>query len=131
MKLLKIVIISLVVGLVFVGVTDRFAFSKYPSCDMVYKGIGVETGGCSNSASNNEPCDNLTPRSSELDQCVMANYYRFKSFPFGFEQKFGPGSNTNDPMPRRNNEIASFALGSVLAAIVTAPVIYLRKSRGH
>ena len=129
MKLLKAILISLVVGLVFVGITDQFASSKYPSCDLVSKGIGISTYGCSNSASNNEPCNNLSPNSSKMTQCVAANYFKYRSFPFGFKQKFGPDSNLNDPTPKRNNEIATFALGFVLAAIAVIPLSYRKSLR--
>lgn len=128
MKLLRIIVISILVGLVFVGVTNQLASSKYPSCDLVSKGIGVSTYGCSNDAGTNEPCNNLSPNSSAMSECVSDNYYKYKSFPFGFKQKFGPDSNLNDPVPKQKNEVASFALGFLLATAVVSSWFYRKKS---
>ena len=129
MKSLKIIILSIIGAFILVGITNQFTSSKYPSCDLVSKGTSVSTYGCSNSAARNEPCSNLAVRSEAQTSCIHANYYKYKTFPFAFKQKFGPTSNLNDPKPKQKNELATFALGFILISVVLFFVAHRNNSR--
>jgi hypothetical protein len=56
-----------------------------------------------------------------MKDCIQANYYRSKTFPFGFKQLFGDSSNLVDKKPLRMNVIASFAA----VTIITLAAIYI------
>ncbi len=132
MKLLKVIVISIIIAFEFVSITNQLSSSKYPSCDLVSKGTDVSTFGCTNSSAKNEPCQSLAARSTAQSNCIYANYYVYKTFPFGFKQQFGPHSNLVDPKPKQKNELATFALGFILAAMITTLLMYrkpLAKSR--
>ena len=62
-----------------------------------------------------------------MSQCVNVNYYRYRTFPFAFKQKFGPNSNLIDSKPKQQNEIVTFALGFVLTALVAIPLFFRKK----
>jgi len=118
MRVLKNVIIASIVGIVLAGIFGQFTTSKYPPCDLVVKGIGVSTYGCSNTYAGNYPCKDTAPNSSQMASCVKKNYYRSKTFPFGFKQNFGSQSNLIDQKPLNNNRLASFALGFVITLLI-------------
>jgi len=118
MKFLKTIVIAIFSAFVLVGITNQFTSSKYPPCDLVVKGTNVSTYGCSNSSASAAPCLNLKARSKAQTSCINANYYNYKTFPFGFKQKFGPTSNLNDPKPKQMNELATFTLGFILTSAI-------------
>jgi hypothetical protein len=116
MQLVKIALVSAVIALVTVGVSNQITTAKYPPCDLVVKGVGVPTYGCSgNVTSQNYPCKDLQAESDAMKQCVAANYYRYKTFPFGFKQKFGPHSNLIDTKPKYLNGLATFGTALVVS----------------
>lgn len=43
--------------------------------------------------------------------CIEQNYYKYKTYPFGFAQRFGPSSNLTDRRPADYNRMATFAVG--------------------
>jgi hypothetical protein len=128
MRFLKIIVISLISAFVLVGITNQFTASRYPSCDLVSKGTDVSTYGCSNTPTNNKPCLNLGARSAAQANCINDNYYKYKTFPFGFKQKFGSRSNLNDPKPRQKNELTTFVLGFVLSGAILSSLPLRNKS---
>lgn len=125
MRHLKNIAIAVVIGLLTVAITNQFTSSKYPPCDLVAQGISISTYGCSNTASSNYPCKNEVANSESMKKCIQANYYRAKTFPFGFKQHFGDSSNLVDKKPLRMNAIASFAT----VAIISLAITYLYESR--
>lgn len=127
MRLLKNVMIAMLAGIVVAIIFSQFTTSKYPPCDLVEKGIGVSTYGCSNTPSSNYPCKDITPNYSEMMTCIQQNYYRSKTFPFGFKQDFGPDSNLVDQKPLINNWLASFIIGFMVTLLILS-VIQPRKN---
>lgn len=118
MRILKNVVIAVIAGIILAGIFDQLTTSKYPPCDLVVKGIGVATYGCSNTNDGHYPCQNVTPNSSQMTSCVQQNYYRSKTFPFGFKQSFGPRSNLIDQKPLNQNRLSSFALGFTVTLLI-------------
>ncbi len=96
---------------------------KYPSCDLVAKGIGVSTYGCSNIVRPDSPCEHEVANSEDMKACIQANYYRSKTFPFGFKQHFGSSSNLIDKKPLNKNAVASFTS----AVVISLAAIYLHE----
>lgn len=117
MRILKNVV-AVIVGIILAGIFGQFTTSKYPPCDLVSKGVGVSTYGCSNTAASNYACKNIAPNSSQMEGCIQQNYDRTKTFPFGFKQGFGPQSNLIDQKPLNNNRIASFAFGFAITLFI-------------
>ena len=114
MRHIKNIVFAFIIGIVFAGITSQFTSTKLPSCDLVVKGIGISTYGCSNEVSTTYPCGNVVPNSNSMTDCVQRNYYKLKTFPFGFEQHFGDRSNLVDRKPLNENLIASFVSGFLL-----------------
>lgn len=125
MKHLKNIAIAIIAGFILAGIVGQFTSSKLPPCDLVVKGIGVSTYGCRNADPATYPCKNETPNSKAMVDCIQQNYYREKTFPFGFKQHFGPNSNLIDSRPLNENRIASFALGF----IITIALLYILKNK--
>jgi hypothetical protein len=121
MKHVKNIVITVVIGLITVAVTSQLTSSKYPPCGLVAQGIGVSTYGCSNTAISTSPCGNEAVNSESMKSCIQANYYRSRTFPFGFTQHFGDSSNQIDSRPLLMNAVASF----VTATTTFLAVIYL------
>jgi|GEM_PF-6271704 len=118
MKLIKILALAGCIGLFFAVASYNWTVTKYPPCDLVVKGIGVSTFGCTNPPQSDvSACSNESPNSPAMVACINANYYRYKTIPFGFVQHFGDGSNKIDYKPAGLNALASFGLGFALATI--------------
>jgi hypothetical protein len=109
---------AVLVGILLIGLADRLISSNYPPCDLVSKGVGISTFGCSNSNTSAYPCKNEIPNSNNMAVCVQQNYYREKTFPFGFKQHFGPNSNLLDQKPLNENRLASFVLGFMFTIVL-------------
>ena len=119
MKSTKILLLAAVIGLVASVIGYNWTTTRYPSCELVTKGIGVSTYGCSNeSTSATTACVSESPNSSEMIACIDKNYYRYRTIPFGFTQKFGDHSNSVDSKPRSLNALAMFGVGLVLTMVV-------------
>lgn len=127
MKLTTKIVAAVLVGLILAGVTSQFTDTKYPSCDLVEKGIGVSTYGCSNDVSMTAPCANEEPNSSTMTNCIQQNYYRQKTFPFGFKQQFGDNSNEIDSKPLTENRIASFLTGFTVTLLALITIESLKR----
>jgi len=125
MRLLKDLLIALIVGVILASIFSQFTTSKYPPCDLVAKGIGVSTYGCSNTAVTNYPCKNIAPNTAQMATCIQQSYYRTKTFPFGFKQPFGEHSNLIDQRPLNYNRLASLFTGFGITLLILF-VIQLR-----
>lgn len=108
---------AVLVGFILAGVMGQFVSSKLPPCDLVAKGIGISIYGCSNNIPSTYPCKDEPANSKIMADCIQQNYYREKTFPFGFKQHFGPNSNLLDSRPLNENSIASFVLGFALTIV--------------
>lgn len=107
----KNIIIAVLVGIFLAGITSQISSSNYPPCDLVVTGIGISTYGCTDTTSATYPCQSESPNSQSMVDCIQQNYYRTKTFPFGFKQHFGHQSNLVDSKPFNQNRIATFTLG--------------------
>ena len=122
MKVVASILVGAVVAFVLVSITDHTSSSKLPPCDLVTKGIGISTYGCSNSTPASYPCMNDTPHSSTMKSCVEKHYYLIKTFPFGFTQYFDASHNLatpNDSKVRNKNRITTFGVSFVVVALLT------------
>lgn len=132
MKISKILIISVVVGLICAVVATQLNSSKYPPCAITERGAGIATYGCTTEQQpENYACKNERSKTRAMAECVRANYYRYKTVPFGFKQEFGQGSNKIDSGPSVKNAAASYASGFALSFIILAAVSRLKKPRTH
>jgi hypothetical protein len=119
MKHLKTIVKAIVLAFILVGITNQFSSSKYPPCDLVVKGIGVSTFGCMNMPSTQSyACKTEFGNSVAMKNCINANYYKYKTFPFGYKQLFGDKSNLIDSKPKTQNEIATFTSAFLLSTLV-------------
>lgn len=128
MRHLKNIIFSVLVGVILAALANQFTTSKYPPCDLVVKGIGVSTYGCVNSGESTYKCESDLPNSSSMTSCIQQNYYKSKTFPFGFKQLFGANSNLEDDKPRLENEISTFIAVFVLTLLVSYSAQAMSKS---
>jgi hypothetical protein len=118
MQFLKLGVLALVVGCIFAAIGYTWADSKYPSCDLVVRGIGISTYGCSSHIIGApQQCENALANSPAIAECVQKNYYPVRYLPFGFTQHFGDHSNLIDRKPRILNTLAMFGLGFVLTLL--------------
>ena len=127
MEHIRNMVLAIIFGLILAGIFSHYSSSKLPPCDLVVKGVGISTYGCSNSAASTYPCKNDVANSASMKDCVERNYYFVKTFPFGFTQHFGPTHNLvepNDSKVRNENRIATFLLGSALSLVL----IYLAEA---
>jgi len=131
MRRLQNVVIAVVVGIILAGIFGQFTTSKYPPCDLVASGIGVSTYGCSNTTTENYPCKDILPNSSQMATCIQQNYYRSKTFPFGFKQSFGPQSNLIDRKPLNNNRLATFISGFAITLLILSVIRLRNKPLGQ
>lgn len=121
MKHIRNIVLAIIVGLILSGMFSHYSSSKLPPCDLVVKGIGISTYGCSNNAASTYPCKNDVANSASMKGCVESNYYFIKTFPFGFIQHFGTNHNLvtpNDTKVRNENRIATFISGAVLTLLL-------------
>jgi hypothetical protein len=131
MRHIKNIVLAFIIGILFAGLASQFTSTKLPPCDLVVKGIGISTYGCSNEVSSTYPCINEVPNSNSMTNCVQRNYYKAKTFPFGYKQHFGDRSNLVDSKPLNENLVASFATGFLLtiASLYAYQTIKRRTSR--
>ena len=122
---LRNLFVATLVGLVLTGLTFNLSTSKLPPCELVEKGIGVSTYGCSNVKSADSECGDKAPNSKEMTDCIQKNYYTYKMFPFGFKQHFGDDANLQDSKPLNYNGIATFVASSALTLVI----LYIIQSR--
>lgn len=116
--MLKALLIAVIAGIILASIFSQFTTSKYPPCDLVVKGIGISTYGCSNTTATNYPCKNIVPNTSQMAACIQQNYYRLKTFPFGFKQSFGAQSNLINQKPLNYNRLASFFTGFAVTLLI-------------
>lgn len=121
--------IAIAVGVLLSVVAGQLSTSSYPPCALTNRGIGVPVDGCVKKPKTSDyPCKNEKAKTDAMANCVKANYYRIKTFPFGFEQKFGSANYKENKKPLILNSIGVSVLGFALT-LVAIKIISAKKAK--
>jgi hypothetical protein len=131
MKMGKRLIIAIIAGVLLSFIAGNFSTSNYPPCDLTSRNIGVPTDGCNKTQPpDNYPCKDERPKTTAMVNCINSNYYRIKTFPFGFEQEFGQKNFRENRTPMILNSIGVAILG-FLATLLLIKIISDKKTKSN
>lgn len=120
--------IAIAVGVLLSVIAGQFSTFNYPPCQITNRGINVPVDGCNKKPENPDyPCKNEKAKTDAMANCVKANYYRIKTFPFGFEQKFGSANYKENKKPFILNAIGVSVLGFALTLIALNIILNKKK----
>jgi len=119
-------VLSLGIAAFLTVIASTIDSSRLPPCDLLERGVTVETSGCTFESDASAPC--MTVDTSSLDSCVLTNYHRLKTVPFAFTQPLGPGSNLLSFHPVILNAVATFVSSFLAVAAVSS--LFKRGMRG-
>lgn len=121
--------IAIVTGVMLSIIAGQFNDSNYPPCQLTNRGINVLVDGCNKKPKTPDyPCKNEKAKTDTMANCVKANYYRIKTFPFGFEQKFGSANYKENKKPLIFNAIGVSVLGFALTLVFINLVLNIKKN---